>query len=167
MKLNMPSPNVIAAGLLGAATLFGALAWSIQAEAASTTRETIRVQNREVPESNAAPPDIDEYQAILDTLDRSIGIRRRVDGLLAEVEELVGNLHQRQVEAAGITETARRELGMIAGNLYSSVISARASSRRLGSLDGDLALSARLAALIAEELEELDRSLGPSLGREP
>ncbi|MGH2755511.1 MAG: hypothetical protein ACRDLB_13920 [Actinomycetota bacterium] len=167
MKLPLPPPNIITSGLLAGAVVFAGLAWSIQADAASTSREAIRVQNEEVPESDAPPPDVDEYQAILDTLDRSIAIRKRVDGLLVEVEELVGSLRRRQVEAASIAESAQQELRMIAADLYSSVTSARASSRKLNSLEGDLAVSARLAALIAEELEELDRSLGPSLGREP
>jgi len=167
VKLRVPSPNVLAIGLLAGAVVFGGLAWYVQADAAATFEEAIRIQNQEVPESDAAPPAVEDNQAIIETVERSIVIRKRVDGLLGEVEELIDSLKQRQVEAVAITARARRELSMIALSLDSSATSAQASSGKLVSLRGHLATSARLAALIAQELEELDRSLGPPAGRKP
>jgi hypothetical protein len=167
MKLRVPSPNVLTIGLLAGAVVFGGLAWHVQSDAAAVFEEAIRIQNEEVPESDAAPPDIEDNQAIIETVERSIVIRKQVDGLLGEVEELVDSLQQRQVEAVAITALASRELSMIARNLDSSATSAQASSAKLAALRGHLTTSARLAALIAEELEELDRSFGPSVGSEP
>ena len=167
MKLKMPSPNVLAVGLLVGAVVFGGLAWMIQADAAATYDDAIRIQNAQVPESDAAPPAISDNKAVIETLERSIAIRKRVDGLLGEVEDLIDSLSRRQAEALAIAQRSQQELAMIARNLDSSVTSAEASSRRLGSLRDQLRTSARLAALIAEELEELDRSLGPTVGGEP
>jgi hypothetical protein len=163
----MPSPNILALGLLGAAVVVGGLAWAIQAGAASTYDEAIRLQNAEVPESDAAPPAISDNKAVIETLERSISIRKRVDGLLGEVEELIDSLSERQAEALAVALRSQQELGRIAVNLDSSATSAVRSSQRLGSLRSSLLTSARLADLIAEELEELDESLGPSVGTEP
>ena len=167
MKLKMLPPNILAVGLLAGAVVFGGLAWLAQADAAATYDQAIRIQNAEVPESDAAPPAISDNKAVIETLERSIVIRKRVDGLLGEVEGLIDSLSERQAEALAIAERSRRELEMIARNLDSSVTSAEASSRKLSSLRDELTTSARLAALIAEELEELDRSLGPTVGSEP
>ena len=167
MNLRMPSPNVLAAGLLAGAVAVGALAWLVQTDAAATYDEAIRVQNADVPESDAAPPAISDNKAVIATLERSIVIRKRVDGLLGEVEDLIDSLRRRQAEALAVAARSRSELEMIATNLDSSATAALASERQLGVLRARLATSADLADKIAEELEELDRSFGPTVGREP
>ena len=152
-------------GLLIFALVATALAWRLQASAASDLKRASEFQGREVPESDSEPPDLGAYADILDTLNESITIRRNIDELLGQVEDVVSSLQHIQNRSANVSDLARLELAAIGESLGGGVQAARSSLARLGRLDGSLGKSLRLARLIAEELEELDESLGPSAGK--
>lgn len=160
-------PRQLSLLLLAAATIAGASAWAIQASAAADLEEAYGVGQREVPSDDSPPPDLEDYRAILDTISRSVEIRRDVDALLTQVEDTVARFEEQRAQAGEITSGAMEELTAIARGLDSSIEAAMTSDRKLSVLRSRLARSAQLAAAIAAELEELDESLGPSIGGRP
>jgi hypothetical protein len=151
--------------LLTVATFAIGGAWQLQATAAADLTRARALQDVEVPDPGGDPPRPDENRRILDSLRDSIDIRREIEDTLQRVETAVRSLSVRQAESALASESAGRELGRIAIALGGAVGASGASVSRLGTLHGRLEKSARLARLIAEELEELDRRLGPTVPR--
>jgi hypothetical protein len=151
----------VAVGLLVAAAGLGGGAWVLQSAAAEDLARAREVQNREVGDGDAAPPDVDQYRQIIETLDRSIAIRERIDGVLGEIEQQVGAVERQRQKAQQVAVGGRREIERIASILGGASGSARRTIAKLRSLETSIGESARLSALIAEELEELDESLGP------
>jgi hypothetical protein len=158
-------PWPVALVLLGVATFALGGAWQLQATAAAELAQARHLQDVEVPDPGGAPPRPDENRRIRDSLRDSIDIRRDIEGTLQGVEAAVRSLSTRQAESALASERAGRELERIATALGGAVDASGASVRRLGTLRKRLQMSARLARLIAEELEELDRRLGPTVPR--
>jgi DNA repair exonuclease SbcCD ATPase subunit len=149
-----------------AVAVLGAFAsWSFQSSAAGALEGARNFQDKEVSESGSSPPSVRQYREILDTLERSISIRRTIDGRLADAEDVVAELRRRQSGARTAAERSHTELIKIARTLGGAVKAARASFTRLDDLKGRLGTSARLAERIAEELEELDHKLGPTVAR--
>jgi hypothetical protein len=142
----------------------GAIAWQVEGAAADDLARAVSVQESEVPESDAAPPEVAQYRAILDVLDESIEIRRDIDESLSEIEGFVSDLDKEQSKATAVADTGRGELARISDLLRSAAGAARATTGELRELDGKLAISVVRSRAIAHELEELDESLGPSLG---
>lgn len=161
------TPARISVVLLVVAIAATGVAWSIQSSAASALETTLRLQSADVGDSDAAAPSVQENRDILEVLGESIAIRKRIDGLLSEVESAVVTLARRQDAALQLARRGSGQLDAIGSALGGAVGSTRRSVRRLGGLRGRLGRSARLAAAIERELEELDRKLGPSPGRTP
>ena len=153
--------------LLAVATACGAGAWRLQAEAGELLKQAVAVQEAEVPEEGGSSPSLEEYQDVVEALEESIALRSRIDALLSRVEELTSALGRQQQEAAAVTAEAESRLDEIGGILGAARTEARRSGEQLTVLLESLGRTPRLARLIAEELEELDRSLGPSVGRSP
>ncbi len=151
----------IAAVALAVASVGFGIAWSLQVSAASILSRTAEIQGAEVPESDAAPPDVDVNFAILDSLKESIEIRRQIDGLLGEIEGNVDDLRSQQGRAEDISGLARNELTRIGATLGGVADAAEQTVADLQTLEDRLARSRQLARLIAEELEELDEGFGP------
>lgn len=158
-----PTPSILALALLAFAVFQSFVAWNIQTRAADDLAEARRLSETEVESSDSEPESLGDYRAILASLEESIEIRRDIDDLLTDVEAIVGELGAQQAAARTTAVDARDELDTIAGTLGGAVRAARRSFAELTDLGDTLARSARLAARIAEELEELDRSMGPSL----
>lgn len=149
--------------LLTAAVLLGALAWQMQSSAVADLQRARSVQEDEVGGDSGAPPKVAQYRKILDTLDRSLRIRKDIDADLGRIERTVAALQGEGDEAAAISEAGGGEIERIAKTLGSAAGSARAVTDALGTLEGRLSTSRSLSRQIAEELEELDRSFGPTL----
>jgi hypothetical protein len=149
--------------LLGAAAVFTVAAWQVQSSALSDIKRAEEVQESEVPESDSRPPDLQQYAAIVDTLDKSIQIRTSIDERLAKLESFVGSLESRREDAEKIARDGRSQLLAIGRTLGGAAGAANRSVKRLDDLGARTATSSRLSRLIAEELEELDRSFGPTL----
>lgn len=160
-------PQRLALVLLAAAAVTSFGAWQIQSAAARALERAHDVQQRPVPEDDSPPPRVEDYRAVLDTLNESIEIRRDIDSVLAELESVVSGLREAQTEAERISDQAMRQLDLIAETLGGAATAAERATGRLGTLSDRLGTSARLARLIAEELEELDEKLGPSVGERP
>lgn len=147
--------------LLAVAVLAATVAWRLQASAAQTLAQARAAGARTVPDAGGGPPDVADYERILATLEASVAVRREIDDRLGEVERVVGALRGRQRAAAGAAEATSSDLARIARALGGARTSARASVGGLRRLGRSLTETVRLAWLIARELEELDRSLGP------
>jgi hypothetical protein len=119
------------------------------------------VQSKEVGSDDGAPPSAADNRAIIASLERGIAVRKKIDEQLQLIESSVANLAQRQAEAEEITRLAFEEVGAIGRALGGASGAARRSVDRLGDLRLELRRSAELARAIAEELEELDRKMGP------
>lgn len=137
------------------------IAWQEQRAAGDALATARRIQNIEIPDSGAEPASARDYREIVRSLDESIAIRTRVDGLLSDVEEIVTGLNETQRRAIATAATTRDDVGRIGRVLAGSVRASRDSIDGLRTLQARLARSAELGHAIAEELEELDRSLGP------
>lgn len=151
-----------AALFLSIAALCTFTAWRLQSSAADALVSARRIQNLEVPDSGVQPASVQEYRAIVRSLQRSIDIRTEIDGLLAEVDEIVRALNETQTDAIVTADETRDELARIGQILGGSGRASRESVDGLTSLRDRLERSAELGELIADELEELDESLGPS-----
>lgn len=149
--------------LLVAAVAFGVIAWQMQSSAASDLARTLEVQQDEVGGGGGEPPDVSDYRRILQTLNRSIAIRKDIDSSLSRIESAVEALRSEQEKAAAISTAGKQQIEGIATTLGSAAGAAETTARDLSTLDGHLAKSKRLSRLIAEELEELDRTFGPTL----
>ena len=142
------------------------LGWALQGRAADAFRDARELQSRET-HSDAEPPSPDENEAIIAALGDAIGVRRSIESVLVRIEGDVRFLSEQQEQAQTIAGQADEQLTAIGGSLAASVDASAHSITRLSRLKGALQRSAELARLIAEELEELDRNLGPSAGRGP
>ena len=156
------APGPLAVALLALALAAAGVAWWLQAAAGADLKQAAIVQGREVPDPGGEPPNIADYEAILEELTEAIGVRQNIENRLVIIEDAVATLNQQRTEALGRTVAGAEALDDIGARLGAAVEAAGASRTRLGVLDSRLEESARLARLIAEELEELDRSLGPS-----
>ncbi|MDQ3986775.1 MAG: hypothetical protein M3280_09795 [Actinomycetota bacterium] len=166
MKIKLTA-EWVALVLLALAVALGGLAWGLQSAAGNDLVKAREVQKREVPEDDSAPPDLGDYRLILETLDRSITIRRRIDGVLATIERRVEGFQNQQRSARHVSVTGRQEIDAIAALLGGASKSTRSAVKKLRELGDAIDVSADLSVLIAEELEELDRSLGPTVGDGP
>jgi hypothetical protein len=153
----------VSVGLLAVAGLVALSAWRVQSSALSDIERARKVQEAEVPDSNSQPPDPDDYAGIVQTLKKSIEIRTDVDKKLSTLESLIRSFDARRKDSEDIAEASRSELGLIGRTLGGAAGAADRSVTRVRDLGGKIGTSARLSRLIAEELEELDRSLGPTL----
>jgi hypothetical protein len=153
----------LATAFLALATLALFIAWQEQTAAGDALATARRIQNIEIPDSGAEPASADDYREIVKSLDRSIAIRTRIDGLLTDVEKIVTGLNETQERAIATAETTQGDVSKIGRVLAGSIEASRDSVAGLRTLEARLARSARLGGAIAEELEELDESLGPSL----
>jgi hypothetical protein len=161
------TPPRISVALLAAAVVAGSFAWTVQSSAASALETTIKLQSQPVDAPDAAPPSLEENRKILAVLGTSIGIRKRIDSLLSDVEASIASLEKRQAASLDLAQRGRAELRGIAGALGGAVGATRTSVRRLGALRARLDVSERLAGEIARELRKLDHKLGPSAGNRP
>lgn len=157
-------PRAQATGLLAAAVLISAVAWQVQSSAADDLDRAHSVQQREAPQSDAPAPETDEYRDVLETIERSVVIRREIDALLSRIEATIASFERQQDTAKQITSAALEDLEEIGSSLSSSIDAARSSNSELATLQDRLSRAAQLARRIAKELEELDESLGPSVG---
>jgi hypothetical protein len=151
----------VAVGFLIAAAGLGGGAWALQSAAAEDLARARELQGREVGDGDAAPPDVGQYRQIIETLDRSIAIRKRIDRVLSEIEDQVGAVERQRQKARQVAVGGRREIERIASILGGASGSAQRAIAKLRSLETSIGESARLSGLIAEELEELDESIGP------
>lgn len=164
MTFDLPKLSVAALALSAVCSI---VAWTNFSAAANGAAEAHRIQAQEAPQGGGEPPDLEEYRAILDTLDESLEIRTQIDDLLGQIESSIARIEGRQDDAISLVSSALEEVEAITLSLGSSAESASISDRALTSLRDKLATSASLARAIAEELEELDRSMGPSIGDGP
>ena len=149
--------------LLVAAVALAIVAWQMQSSAASDLARTLEVQQDEVGGEGGEPPDVADYRRILQTLNRSIAIRKNIDASLSRIESAVDALRNEQEKAAAISAAGKQQIAQIATTLGSAAGAAKTTAGDLTTLDGHLGKSERLSRLIAEELEELDRTFGPTL----
>ena len=142
----------------------GSLAgWALQGRAADAFRDAKDLQSRET-ESDTQPPSPKENEAIIAALGDAIEVRRSIEEVLVSIESDVRFLSDQQAQAQQITGQADSQLNAIGGSLAASVEASARSIDRLSRLERLLRRSSVLARLIAEELEELDRNMGPSAG---
>lgn len=152
--------------LLSAAALFAGIAWQLQSSATNDIERARSVQQDDVGDDSSSPPKVGEYRQILATLDRSLTIRKNIDASLARIERAVAALQGEQDKAADISAAGAAEIKGIATALGSAAGSARAVTSALDALEGRLDTSRTLSRRIAKELEELDRSFGPTLDQD-
>ena len=149
---------------IGAAGSIGG--WTLQGRAADAFRDAKELQSRETG-SDTEPPSPDENEAIIAALGDAIEVRRSIEEVLVSIENDVRFLGTQQDQAQEITSQADTQLNAIGGSLAASVEASTRSIQRLSRLERLLRRSSVLARLIAEELEELDRNMGPSAGGGP
>lgn len=166
-KLRLPSSQALPMIVAIVGVVLGLGGWILQSSATSALQKALEVQQREVPDDGGAPPSLGQYRAVVTTIEDSIGIRQNIDSLLGGIESDVEALVATQSDSRRVVADALDSLTSIAGKLDSSVTSARDSSDRLSALRERLRRTYVLARLIADELEELDESMGPSAEREP
>ena len=148
---------------LSVAVLAMFAAWQEQLAAGSALAAARRIQNIEIPDSGAEPASAEDYRQIVESLDESIAIRTRIDGLLTDVEDIVTGLNETQKSAIGTAAATKGHVSEIGRVLAGSIEASRDSVDGLKTLQARLARSAELGGAIAEELEELDQSLGPTV----
>lgn len=148
--------------LLAASVALTTGAWQLQRKASNDLAGAIELQQKEIDEPDRETPSLEDYRAIIASLERATEIRRRIESDLARIEATVDQLRQRQVEAGVLTDEAGSRLGEIAGALGAAARSSASSLDELRTLGSRIRTSAGLARLIAEELEELDRRFGPT-----
>lgn len=151
--------------LLGGAATASIGAWAFQASAAADFGEARVLQGRDIASSGVEPPSPEQNREIIANLDRGISVRRQIDTQLQSIEASVAALSEQQTLAGEVTNRALEEVRLIARSLGGANEAASSAVGRLGSLRQQLKTSVRLARLIAEELEELDRKMGPDGGR--
>lgn len=154
----------VAALALTVSAVLLAGSWQLQTTADADLSEAKRLQAQGEEAAGGEPPKVSDNRKIVDVLKESIDIRRAIETDLLAIERAVQSLQARQLAAARTTGLARDELMAVGDALAASVAAAGESRRGLRRLTAGLRESARLAALIAEELEELDRKMGPSAG---
>lgn len=160
-KRSLPSVLTVAGIVLGLA------GWGLQSSAASDLQAALQVRGKEVPDEGGSPPSLEQYRAVVSTIERSIGIRRDIDAVLGDIEEQITALVNSQADSRAVVDGALESLLLIGKRLDSSVDSARKGAGELASLRQRLRRTYVLARRIANELEELDESMGPSAGGGP
>jgi hypothetical protein len=153
----------LAALFLSIAVIAMFIAWQLQSAAGDALASARRIQNIEIQDSGAEPASADDYREIVRSLDRSIAIRTRIDGLLTDVESIVLGLNETQEQAIATAATTRGDVSSIGRVLGGTIEASRDSVAGLRRLQARLARSEELGAAIVEELDEFDRSLGPRL----
>jgi hypothetical protein len=138
-------------------------AWRLQTSAGDALAQARVLQEAEPPDGGAEPGSVEDYQAIVDSLDRSIAIRSRIDGLLGDVESIINGLNKTQEGAIATARRTREEVARIGRTLDGSLDASRDALEGLQALRDKLGRSRQLGKKIADELEELDESLGPPL----
>lgn len=136
-------------------------AWRMQTSAGDALAAARSLQEAEMPGSGAEPGSVEDYRTIVETLDDSIAIRARIDGLLGEVESIMRRVNVTQEGAIATAEVTRRDISLIGTTLGGSIDASRDARSGLAELRRKLARSAALGRKIADELEELDENLGP------
>lgn len=154
--------KVVSIGLLVASVVMMGASWGFQSEAAGSLEKAQTLAGREVEEGGPGGEVIDDYRAVLDSLNYSIELRFEIDSMLSDVEGIIVRLQKRSDAARLTADESRSELEMIARTLGGAVRAAQSSFADLGALRGALTVSGRLASLIAAELAELDHKLGPT-----
>lgn len=156
-------PQLLAGALLVGAVLGMGAAWKMQDRAADLLADAKRINEATVPEAETDPPSSDVNREIIDNLDRAVVVRAAIDESLQQILEVVAGVSERQALSEAMVADARADLSDITSLLGRAVTAAEGSGARLRRTSGDIAVSRRLARLIAEELEELDRKMGPPL----
>ncbi|HWL65832.1 MAG TPA: hypothetical protein VNP73_07650 [Actinomycetota bacterium] len=147
--------------LCAAAAASSLAAWQFQRSAAEDLIEARIVQGKEVQADDRPPPSASDNRAIIASLNQGIAVRQKIDEQLQRIESSVTMLAVRQREAEEITGLGFTEIRAIARSLGGASGAAQRSVDRLDDLRARLQESAELARAIAEELEELDRKMGP------
>jgi hypothetical protein len=137
-------------------------AWGLQSEASGNLERAGRLSAQEVEGPPQEAEVLSDYRAVLGSLNDSIAIRTKIDAMLSDVESIIIALQEQSEEAKATATASRSELELIARTLGGAVEAARSSFEDLAELRDSLGISAKLAVLIADELEELDNKLGPS-----
>ncbi len=158
-----PRLRTISLGLLVAAVVMMFASWGLQSEAAGNLEQAGALSGADLEDGGPEGESIGDYQAILDSLNESIEIRTEIDAMLTDVEGIIVALQQQSDAARTTADESRTELDMIARTLGGAVEAARSSFDDLAGLEDTLRIAGRLADLIADELESLDRKLGPTL----
>lgn len=156
----------IAAILVAVGVAAGFLGWQLQGRAAHSLRVAHELQTQEAG-SDPEPPSASDNEEIIQVLSEAIELRRSIEGILVRVETDVRFLGAQQERAQLITTQAGEQLAAIGASLAGSIVASKGSVEGLSDLERGLTRSAQLAEAIAEELEELDRKMGPSLGGRP
>jgi hypothetical protein len=120
-----------------------------------------RIQAANVPESEPDNPSPETNRRIIANLDRAVRVRSVIDTTLRDLLDIFDQFAASQERADEVSRSAQRDLRLIAGYLSRAVASSRSARTGLASTTGDLRTARELAWKIAEELEELDRKLGP------
>jgi hypothetical protein len=154
-------PGFLTAVLLSVAIAGMGVAWKTQADAAQALADAKRIQEENVPESEPDNPSPETNRRIIANLDRAVRVRSVIDRTLRDLLEVFDRFAVNQERADEVTGSAERDLRLIAEYLSRAVASSRSARRGLESTTGDLGVARGLAWKIAEELEELDRKLGP------
>ena len=156
-------PQTLACALVAVGALAMGAAWKAQDRASDLLAEARAINEATVPESETDAPSPEVNREIINNLDRAVVVRAEIDRSLQEILELVRGVDQRQRSSRELLAQASDDLSGITLLLDHAVAEASGSSTGLRRTTGDLKVSRRLARLIAEELEELDRKLGPTL----
>lgn len=155
-------PHTLVIVLLAVAASALGAAWKVQHEAADLLAEARAINAATVPETDTAPPSADLNREIIDNLDRAVGVRANIDSSLKQILDLVRGVGERQDESRALLSDAAATVDAITAHLGAGVTAAQGSSSGLTRTTRSLRVSLRLARAIAEELEELDRKLGPT-----
>jgi hypothetical protein len=138
------------------------VAWKTQADAAQGLADAKRIQTENVPESEPDNPSPETNRRIIANLDRAVRVRSVIDRTLRKLLDVFDQFAVSQERADSVSRAAQRDLRLIVKYLSRAVASSRSARRGLSSTTRDLHGARSLAWRIAEELEELDRKLGPS-----
>jgi hypothetical protein len=153
--------GVLTAILLGVAIAGMGVAWKTQADAAQGLADAKRIQAENVPESEPDNPSPETNRRIIANLDRAVRVRSVIDTTLRDLLDVFDRFATSQERADDVSRSAQRDLRSIVEYLSRAVASSRSARNGLESTTGDLRVARGLAWKIAEELEELDRKLGP------
>lgn len=158
-----PRLRTISIGLLASAVVMMLASWGLQSEAAGNLERAGALSAADLEDGGPGGESIADYRAVLESLNESIEIRTEIDAMLTDVEGIIVALQEQSDAARTTADESRAELDMIARTLGGAVGAARSSFDDLGGLEDTLRIAGRLADLIADELETLDRKLGPTL----
>lgn len=155
-------PHTLVIVFLTLAAVALSAAWKVQHDAADLLAEARAINAATVPESDTAAPSADVNREIIDNLDRAVVVRATIDSSLRQILDVVRGVGERQSQSRALLSDAAASLDAITAHLGDGVGAAEGSSSGLTRTTRSLRVSFRLARAIAEELEELDRKLGPT-----